>query len=176
MKKVLAIVLALTMVLVFAAPVLAVDITKELIADGPDSDYTLGVGQVDVTNDASNIYVTFTIDEGDWELVEAHADVQASLALIPQTGNGNPKVGKFAQSDSWDPTEGDQLTVTFAFPYDNSGDVFVIAAQAVVCDYTQVDPDTLVAPRVESAWASGTQFNTGRNWAMYFAYDSDIIL
>jgi hypothetical protein len=174
MKKVLAIVLAATMLLAFALPVSAnPDATVDLIADGPDSDYTLIVGEVAVTHDASTITVTYTIDEGDWELVETHVDVQTTAGAIPQNGNANPKVGKFAQSGEWDPLTGDQLTATYTFANPGVGMV-VIAAQAVIYSATEIDPDTLELGREESAWANGSQFNVGKNWAMYFTYDASV--
>ena len=173
MKKVLTIVLAVTMLLVFALPVSAnPDAAVDLIADGPDSGYTLIVGEVAVTHTASTITVTYTIDEGDWELVETHVDIQTTAGAIPQNGNANPKVGKFAQSGEWDPLAGDQKTATYTFA--NPGGTVVIAAHAEVYSATIADPDTLEPPREESAWANGSQFNVGKNWAMYFTYDATV--
>jgi hypothetical protein len=168
----------------------------DLIADGPDSNFGLIVGNVTVWNTTDTLYIKFTTNttapdatQSGWYLNETH------LALdwdnegdgpdgIPQTGNSNPKVGKFTlpngTKSAFDHPDG-----TYEFTYDIPladignpvpGTKILIAAQAVVSQWVDGDnPDTTSIVedgwrRYESAWGDGTDFNTSRNWAMYFEY------
>ncbi|MFC1930067.1 hypothetical protein ACFLW6_04335 [Chloroflexota bacterium] len=168
MKKILAIVLALTMVLVFAAPVSANSQTWNLRADGPDEN--IDVGSVQVVSHNGNVVITMALDVGDWEFVETHVHVANSKDGIPHNGNWNPKIGKFAYSSEHDPLTEQVVTVTYTIP-NPSGDTLYIAAHAEVYSATEIDPDTLVAPREESAWVQGSQMNTGKSWAMYVTHN-----
>jgi len=91
MKKRLLTVIALAVALTTGTALAA-----ELIADGGDPLTAIDVGAVTIANDGlGNLVVTFTIDTGEWEFVETHLHIAEDPADIPQTGNGNPKVGKF---------------------------------------------------------------------------------
>lgn len=65
------------------------------------ADQNMDVGDVTITNDATNLYVAFAIVDDDpvaypnWRMVETHLGVAPSLAGIPQNKNGNPRVGAF---------------------------------------------------------------------------------
>ncbi|MCD4815400.1 MAG: hypothetical protein K8R06_03245 [Methanosarcinales archaeon] len=139
----------------------------DLIADGGNVETAFPVGVVEVTNDADNLYVTFSITEGDWEMTETHLDVKTDESLIPQTNKGNPKVGKFDYSNS---TVHTVHEYTIPIP-DGCGvdDDVTIAAHAAVQLFDGVVEGEKVY-RYESAWGEGVEFNDDRNWAMYFTY------
>ncbi len=126
--------------------------TVDLIAGGNQV-----IGNVTVTNDTTNIYVTYTTIDG-WLLNETHLQVAEEIADIPQTKKGNPKVGKFDNSNIHDPCV-TQVEYTILNDY-TTGDVVIIAAHAAVDGPTTY----------ESAWGNGTEFAEDRNWAMYFTY------
>ena len=137
----------------------------DLIADGGNVETAFPVGVVEVTNDADNLYVTFSITEGDWEMTETHLDVKTDESLIPQTNKGNPKVGKFEYSNST------YHEYTIPIPEGcNEGDNVTIAAHAAVQLFVEYDPVAMEDIfRYESAWCDGEDFE-GKNWAMYFTY------
>lgn len=75
--------------------------------------------------------------ENSWALTEIHVDVQTDPNLFPMTKSGSPKVGHFAYSDIFDPSENVMYYETACIPvplanksYD--GPVF-ISVHAVVC-------------------------------------------
>ena len=149
-----------------AVPVKADRIWRDLYAASPRyySDWwwanKMKVGTVSVWNDGSTLYVKYkTI--GDWELTETHVAVNTSLADIPQTKKGNPKVGHFPYKMTHDPSVTDytyQIDLIWA-----PGTNVTIAAHAVVQNGCQE----------ETAWADCGGPNAkfpGNNWATYFTY------
>lgn len=135
--------------LLVAMPAMATDYTLWAGKDKTD------VGTVSVTNDASNIYVTFTLDEG-WYMNESHV----AVAPFPKTQKGNPKVGQFGYSAVFDVPEDEYtFTVPYTGPYPVS-----IATQADVVHETDTVYDL-----AEGAWAGNTNFDW-KNWAVYFSY------
>jgi hypothetical protein len=104
-------------------------VTGELYA-GQNTD----VGSVTVTDDATNIYVTFDVDVSGWYITETHVDIQTGSHSFPVTKSGNPQVGKFAYSSEHD--VGDVVTnVQYTIPKtDVPGwdEGFDVAAHAVV--------------------------------------------
>jgi hypothetical protein len=150
-------ILALAAMLVgLVVPAYAVDLT----ADGPEEN--LQVGTVTANLDGGKVRVEYEITEPGWVITEWHLAVATDLGDIPQTGSGNPKVGKFELFDE-DITPG-VTGVTITYPDALSLPVF-IAAHAVV--YKEADL------REETAWAGyneGSPF-PGRNWASYFIFD-----
>ena len=63
---------------------------------------TTSAGTVTVANDASYLYVTYATS-GDWKLQQTHLHVADSLAGIPMTKSGNPKIGNFAYQTTHSP-------------------------------------------------------------------------
>jgi hypothetical protein len=127
------------------------------------------VGTVTVHNDTDNLYVTYDINDPNWYLVETHVAVATSLAAIPQTKKGNPKVGHFPDSNDHDPN--DMLnTYTVVIPLSSlGGDSLVIAAHTAIQKIITVEP---LETMNETAWAdgcSGTSF-LGKNWATYLTF------
>jgi hypothetical protein len=134
---------------------------------------TINAGTVRVTNDASNLYVEFSTANG-WQLTESHLAIATSLAGIPQTKSGNPKIGNFPYKRTYSPPVTsdvytfslDQLAVSLGLDRFTCGSTsLVIAAHAVVA---QFDGSGGVTSR-ETGWGAGTGF-PGANWATYFNY------
>ncbi len=121
-------------------------------------------GSVTVGNDGEFLYVVYNTKDG-WVLAETHVDVELSLAEIPQTGSGNPKVGHFAYSF----THNGATTYVYAIPLSSlgleAGDTLFVAAHAVV--NLQNAGGQVV--RRETGWGEGPGF-PGKNWAMYLNF------
>jgi hypothetical protein len=125
-------------------------------------------------------------------LYEVQMDVEESLNAIPQTGRGNPKVGKFETKANWDilsPASGwssntdDDLSDGNPSYIALHGRVFVPNGCTVHqgSGYYAHCSDTVFETAVEaceyelqncsgeSAWADGSPFNGDQpgNWAMY---------
>jgi len=128
------------------------------------------VGNVDVSNDESNLYVTYNLYEP-WVMTEAHLSVGNTSADIPQNKGNNPTPGQFEYKESFD---SGVSTYTFVISLDdipNDGDI-AIAAHAVVEIIEEVyteEEGTITETREETAWGAGSDFD-GDNWAMYFEY------
>lgn len=134
---------------------------------------TIDAGTVTVSNDSSNLYVTFSTTNG-WRLTETHLAIASTLSGIPQTKSGNPKVGNFPYQRTYDPSVTsdvyvfslDQLAVSLGLDrFDCGVTSLVIAAHAVV---VQLNGNGGVSSR-ETGWGSGTGF-PGGNWATWFGY------
>ena len=125
---------------------------------------TIDVGNVSVWNDTDYLWVKMSIDAPDWRMTETHLAVATSLAAIPQTGSGNPKVGKFPYKMEYDPADVEKI---YLIPLNSwtPGTTLYIAAHAVV---VQFDEFCQVIQK-ETAWACGLPF-PGRSWATYFTY------
>lgn len=123
---------------------------------------TMNAGTVTVTNDASNLYVTYATTSP-WELTEAHLAVADTLAGIPQTQKGNPIPGRFAYSATFDP-EVTAFTFTIPLGSFSPGQTLFIAAHAVV-----LTPSSSSGGGTQTGWGNGDGF-PGANWATYFRY------
>ena len=122
------------------------------------------VGNVAVSNDGESITVKYMITEDGWCMTETHLQVAEVVSDIPQTKNGNPKVGKFDNSTDHDPCETMEYTIPIPTNPDSTVDTVYIAAHAVV--RLEESDETFE----ETAWGFGTEFADDRNWAMYFTY------
>lgn len=134
---------------------------------------TIDAGTVRVSNDASNLYVEYSTKNG-WLLTETHLAIALTLAGIPQTKTGNPKVGNFPYQRTYNPPVAsdtyvfslDQLAVSLGLDRFTCGSTsLVIAAHAVV---VQLDGSGGTSHQ-ETGWANGPGF-PGANWATYFGY------
>jgi hypothetical protein len=105
---------------------------------------TTPVGQVVVSNDASNLYVEYIASAG-WAFTEVHLAVATSLSGIPQS-NGNPPPGKFEYSAVFSVPATDKL---FTIPLTwGAGTPLYVAAHAVVTKvvgYRAATPAEVVA-------------------------------
>lgn len=134
MKKILAVLMMLTLVLGFLPAGVAaqesVPFKVELMAG-----QNIDVGEVQVWNDANTLFVKYVVDAGGWCMTETHLAVADDVDDIPQTKKNNPIPGQFTYADSYG-IEPCVTEDTYEIPL---GDVavgyeFVIAAHAVVVD------------------------------------------
>ena len=140
------------------------DIIVDLLA-GQHTD----VGEVIVTHDETNIYVTYMISEPGWCLKEHHLHISSTLAGIPQTKSGNPKVGHFAYAGTHDCVL--EYTETIPIQWGAGVQVYVAAHAVVSHDNSNGDNTSYTKSGIstETAWGEGAPF-PGNNWAMYFFY------
>ena len=120
----------------------------------------IDAGDVVIGNDENFVYVTFVSENG-WTITETHVAVGDTVAGIPQTKSGSPKIGNFAYQGSHD----NVTTVVYAIPLSELGadGCGAIAACAVV------EKTTGSRQQEETAWGSGSKFSN-RNWSMYMTY------
>ena len=155
----------------FSQPVFALHL-ESVTECGTPTGVTLFAGQtiesgiVTVANDDDFLYVTFitTITTNAWLLSETHLHVADSLAGIPQTKKGNPKVGAFAYQTTHDPEaiEYPNVIAKADLNLDENNNSLVIAAHAVVVKYD--DAGNQIAN--ETGWADGERFvDRGSGWA-----------
>jgi len=127
---------------------------------------TIDSGTVTVSNNNDYLYVTFTTDNG-WQLSQTHLHVASTLASVPQTRQGNPRIGNFDYQATHNP-----YVNTFTYTIAKSAlslddtNTLVIAAHAVV---VEVDEDGNVLA-TETGWGDGERFVDRGSWAMYFQY------
>ena len=174
MRKVLACTLFTLLIAALASPVMA--LVEPLVADGRDLAPT--VGTVTVTDDGTNLTITFAITSGNWLISETHVatnyddnDGDGVVDGIPVNGAGNPKVGKFKYGMEYATPTATPAAITIPIPTGLvAGDLIEIAAHAALVDAG--DPEI-----TESAWADGETGTTinpapkGKNWATKFVYE-----
>lgn len=171
--RTLASLLAVAAIAVFGltSPASANHAMVDLTADNGDGLGGILVGTVTVHDTGGQITVTYD-RMSPWLIVETHTDLDlsADCSGVPQTGKGNPKVGKFADQTPFTLPGSMQVIATFTdiFP---SGSTVCVAAHAVVYDDTGVDSDLdKFNATEETAWGDGdggTQFANDRNWATF---------
>lgn len=156
------------------------------------------IGEVQVYDDGTNVYVRYVITTPGWKITEIHLDMANSVALIPQH-NGNPTPGHFAIKHSYSP--GVTATGWFTLPLHLGGNHWVyIAAHAIVNKYCASQETALRCAndhrydctgqetalrcandhrydciRRETAWGGCLNSNIdnnfpGHNWARYMTY------
>lgn len=125
----------------------------------------ISVGSVTVANDEGQLCVEIQL-EGGWVLEETHVAIALSPEEIPQTGSGNPQVGKFAFSAEHNPpvTAFDHCLDLATYGY-VPGTPLYIAVHAAVA-LLDAGGQTI---QTETAWAEGDPF-PGSSWAMFFGY------
>ena len=181
MKKVL---LFVAFALMLAVPSAQAETVVNLIADVRDTQEE--VGEVSISNDTDNLYVTFTIDSGEWQMTETHIGIEGGIIT---NRSGNPKVGKFTLGEDGEPGGVDHdpavRTYTYTIPLSalgspGDGAVIDIAAHTAI-EYVQVIdaddgyPDLPLVDDIlheETAWGEGVPFNDNskKNWAMSIEY------
>jgi hypothetical protein len=122
----------------------------------------IDVGTVAVSNDEDSLYVTINTTGG-WVMAESHVAVASAVDDIPQTGSGNPKVGRFAFAADHDPPVNTYYYAVSVTGYDQTQPL-CIAVHAIV---QRIEGGHVV--QQETAWADGEDF-PGANWATYIAY------
>jgi len=141
----------------------------------------INVGEVQVYNDDTHLYIKYLIDEPGWYLTETHLHVACSEEDIPQNKKGNPIPGKFMHNMEHSYVQEYELA---PIPLENIGcnkpdedPAIVIAAHAVVQNLseelylsnggTDSDADGLYTVELSGGNASLTQiynFNLETNF------------
>lgn len=105
--------------------------------------------------DGDTIRIRYETDEGCY-LVETHVAVADSLAGIPQTQKGNPKIGHFPYAMEHDPPV---TEVTYYIDVAGPGTYYIAAHAVVSC-----------GGECETAWGQGDNVGEfpGNSWALYF--------
>lgn len=134
---------------------------------------TVDAGTVTVEQVAPGdpLLVTYTTT-GDWYMTETHLHVAEDCGGVPQTGSGNPKVGRFEFTTTHAPAVQEY---TVEVPLDAtwaSADTLCVAAHAAVFQDAN-DNGTFESDvdRAETAWGEGERFTERGNWAMHFEYE-----
>jgi hypothetical protein len=153
--------IALVTVLILAAVLGMAHTAADPFVTNLTADQNITVGNVSVWNDADTLYVMF-LTTGEWVINESHLAVENSSADIPQTGNGNPKPGKFAYSNET-PTQDYTYQIPNTWEVDEPVSIAAHAEVVVLNETGAVIQD-------ETAWGNGTDFNERRNWGMFFTY------
>lgn len=120
---------------------------------------TIDAGDVIVWNDLNFLYVKY-IAQGDWVISGTHLSVKTSLNEIPQTKNGNPKVGHFEYKTTHNPSVTEYVYSIPLGPWTPETQLY-LAAHAQISELLECEH--------KSAWALGESFS-GKNWATYFKY------
>ncbi|MCF8424075.1 MAG: hypothetical protein K9H41_07010 [Bacteroidia bacterium] len=118
-------------------------------------------GNVTVTNDSTNLYVTYNTVNG-WQIQKTHLYV-GDCDSIPNK-NGNPKIGLFPYQTSNSPRV-TSFTYTIALSTLHGKACYCIAAHAEV---VLVDGSGNVI-QSETGWGQGVS-QGGNSWAMKFSY------
>jgi len=154
----------------------------ELIAGGGNPLKAMDVGEVTITNDATNLIVTIVVDTGPWQLAESHVHLAEAVEDIPQTKKGNARPGKFdycetdPQATFVSPTQ-HVYTIPLSDIGDGvasgSGDAIVVAVHTAI-EYVEIvevpgaEPEEIL--HEETAWGQGEEISEGADWAMYIDY------
>ena len=130
---------------------------------------SIDAGTVCVTNDNEYLYVTYSTT-GDWYLDDVHLFVGASLADMPATKTGNPKIGNFPYAiedlDTQEHTFSIMLGDLGAADPCVSPKPLALAAHAAL---VRRDAAGNVY-QTETGWGNGLQLNAKGSWAMSFSY------
>lgn len=86
------------------------------------------IGTIDVTNDATNLVVTYNITVGDWVMTETHLHISTTTTGFPMS-NGNVAPGQFDHSTMHDPAV---TTYKYTIPNTWGTGTIYIAAHAKV--------------------------------------------
>jgi hypothetical protein len=121
--------------------------TTPLIAGGGNPDSAMNVGEVQLWNDADNLYVTY-VTTGGWCIIETHLHVAGDVANIPQK-NGNPIPGKFDYKSAYDLEPCVDETAPYVVPLASGwkldGEILTIGAHAVVVNTSSMITETVVS-------------------------------
>lgn len=123
------------------------------------------MGKVCVSNDQNNLYVKY-MTENEWLLNDLHLYVGKTLALLPVTKRGNPKIGNFPYSQEGVNTNYFEFKIPISTLGSLScGESIVVAAHASV--QRLIDGTSY---QEETAWSEGTRFVEKGNWGTYSNY------
>jgi hypothetical protein len=120
---------------------------------------SIDAGNVTIYNTADSLYI-FVETSGNWRLTSTKIYV-GTLAGMPQTSTGNPKVGQFPYKKNFNPSSTTSLT---AISLANLPACYIVAVHV---DLQEVVNGTIV--QTQTGWANGSPM-PGANWAMYANY------
>ncbi len=115
----------------------------------------IDIGSVSIYNTADSLFIDLSTT-GNWWIQSANVYV-GLLANMPQTPNGNPKVGQFPYQKSLDPKK---KVLRFGIPLAGLPSCFIVAVHV---EARKVINGQLV--QSETAWGQGLSL-PGPNWAM----------
>jgi hypothetical protein len=123
---------------------------------------TINVGLITVTNDETNVYVTYQTT-GSYLVKKTHLFV-GSCAGIPVNNSGNPRIGHYP----YQTTHGLGVSsYTYTIPRSSlSAGCLCVSAHAEVVAYNAAG--TVIFS--QTGWGFGEQINDGGSWAMKFGY------
>lgn len=129
------------------------------------------IGQVCVSNDNDFLYVKYQTQD-EWLLNDLHLYVGTSLAALPVTKKGNPKIGNFPYSEEGVNTN----YFEFKLPLSTLG-ILTCGADIVVAAHASVQ--RLLdggSYQEETAWSEGTRFVEKGNWGTYSNYQYSCVV
>lgn len=139
-----------------SAPVTCGDVQTQNLMAGQ----TIPAGTIAMSNDATNLYVTYTTTGG-WEIQHTHLYV-GSCSAIPTNDAGNPTVGLFPYNTAHSPRV---TSYTYTIPLAGLDSCYCIAAHAEV---VLVDGSGNII-QTETGWGQGSPIG-GHSWAMVMNY------
>ncbi|MNU99594.1 hypothetical protein D3C71_897360 [compost metagenome] len=119
----------------------------------------IDAGNVTIYNTQDSLYI-FVETSGNWRLTSTKIYV-GTLAGMPQTSTGNPKVGQFPYKKNFSPSATSSLTV---ISLSGLPACYIVAVHV---DLQEVVNGTVV--QTQTGWANGSPI-PGNNWAMYANY------
>ncbi|MCT4637660.1 MAG: hypothetical protein N4A72_08115 [Bacteroidales bacterium] len=126
---------------------------------------TIPVGNLSVTNDEQNLYVTFNFT-GDWYMGVTHLYV-GTLQNLPTNNANTPIPGQFPYNVMHNPYV---QTYTYIIPLASLPDCYIIAAHAEAHKL-----DDMGNPiQSETAWSFGVEFPNTNRWGWYSPYCTQV--
>jgi hypothetical protein len=123
----------------------------------------INAGTVTVSNDATNLYVTYATS-GNWAIKKTHLYV-GRCSRIPRNRPGNPMIGLFPYQNQFNPYV---TSYTYTIPLSSFSDsCFCVAAHAELVLLGQ----NCTAVQTQTGWA-GEESIGGKSWARKFYYCS----
>ena len=131
---------------------------------------SIDVGDIQVGNDAEHLYINIGI-ASDWQITQTKVAVADELSDIPQTKNGNPKVGLFPYSGL------NTFEIDLGDIGADAGDILLIAVHSNVLGIGENN-----GGQTETAWGTNCRNSNpnnnpatsgdfpGNNWATYLIY------
>lgn len=127
---------------------------------------SIDVGSVSMEVVGSDLIVTYSTT-GEWSLAETHVWVGSSLATMPQTRKGTPKIGNFPHNNSeLENATTHSVTIPLAsigFSCPSLDTNYYVAAHAVVVK-TNGSGEVLQS---ETAWSAGDRFAEKGMWGTF---------
>lgn len=133
---------------------------------------TIDAGEVCAYVDGSDLVISYETANG-WELVETHLWVGTALADMPQTRQGNPKIGNF-------PFHSGDIAGALGYETRVPLESFGLTGSETECEPTTLFaaahaalrlPDGTGGYQTETGWADGVDLVDRGSWATFFSFD-----